>query len=219
MQDLIMNVRREVMEVAQKMSRSGLVASVWGNVSGRVPGTDLVAITPSGVEYEELQVESIPVIDLNTERRVEGELKPSSELKMHLAIYRARPDVLGVVHTHSTYASAFSVAHKDIPAVVEDLAQVVGGAVTCAKYALPGTDELGQNAVKALGKKGAALLANHGMVGVGDSVKEALRTCMIVEKGAHLYAIAKTIGNPILLTHEDVEWLRNSYKSSYGQGK
>jgi L-fuculose-phosphate aldolase len=91
--------------------------------------------------------------------------------------------------------------------------------VTCARYALPGTDCLGQNAVKGLGKKGAVLLANHGMVGVGDTVAEALRVCQVVEKGAQIAAIAKTIGNPILLSHEDVEWLRHSYKHGYGQDK
>jgi len=218
-QDAILKTKSEVVEAAKQMYRTGLVAAVWGNVSARVPGTDLIVVTPSGVEYETITEDMLCVVDLHSENMVEGHLKPSSETKMHLHIYRARGDVFGVMHTHSNYCSAFSVVHKDIPPIVEDLAQVVGGSVTCARYALPGTDDLGVNTVKALGKKGAVLLANHGMVGVGDTVAEALRVCQVVEKGAQIAAIAKTIGHPILLSHEDVEWLRHSYKHGYGQEK
>lgn len=217
MNELVAKIKSEVVYAAKEMHRTGLVAAVWGNVSARVPGTDRVVVTPSGVEYAEIDEEMMCVIDLHTGEKVEGRLKPTSELLLHLTIYRSREDVLGVMHTHSTYASAFSVVHKEIPPVVEDLAQVVGGSVTCAKYALPGTPELGQNAVRALGKKGAALLANHGVVGVGHTVAEALRVCQVVEKGAQIAALAKSIGTPVLLTQEDVEWLRHAYQHSYGQ--
>ncbi|ASS75278.1 class II aldolase [Tumebacillus algifaecis] len=215
--ELVDRTKGEVLRASLNMYRSGLVAAVWGNVSARVPGTDLVVITPSGVDYEMLVEEMLCVIDLNTEEVVEGSYKPSSERLLHLTVYRAREDVFGVMHTHSNYASAFSVAHKDIPPVVEDLAQVVGGPVTCSKYALPGTPDLGRNVVKALGKKGAVLLANHGVVGVGHTVDEAFRTCLIVEKGAQIHAVAKLIGNPVLLSLEDVEHLRHEYRHSYGQ--
>ncbi|TCP59275.1 L-fuculose-phosphate aldolase [Tumebacillus sp. BK434] len=215
--ELVARTKGEVLRASLNMYRSGLVAAVWGNVSARVPGTDLVVITPSGVDYETLTEDMLCVMDLNTEEVVEGSYKPSSERLLHLAVYRAREDVLGVMHTHSNYASAFSVAHKDIPPVVEDLAQVVGGSVTCSKYALPGTPDLGKNVVKALGKKGAVLLANHGVVGVGHTVDEAFRTCLIVEKGAQIHAFAKMIGNPVLLSLEDVEHLRHEYRHSYGQ--
>ncbi|HEU4965833.1 MAG TPA: class II aldolase/adducin family protein [Bacilli bacterium] len=213
----IAETRAELLDAAQKMVRTGLVAAVWGNVSARVPGTNYVAVTPSGVEYETLTAEMLPVVDLETEQVVDGKLKPTSELPLHLAIYRAREDVLGVMHTHSVYASACSVAQKEIPPLIEDMAQVVGGSVSVAKYALPGGPELANHVIKALGKKGAVLMANHGVVGVGDTVAEALRVCMIVEKGAQIFAIAKQIGNPVLLSHEDVEWLRDKYKHHYGQ--
>jgi L-ribulose-5-phosphate 4-epimerase len=210
-------IKSEVVLASKKMHATGLVTSVWGNVTARVPGTDLIVATPSGVEYETMTEDMLTVIDLNTEEKVAGHLKPTSELLMHLAIYRARSDVFGVMHTHSLYASACSVIHKEIPPIVEDMAQVVGGSVSVAKYALPGGRELANNAVRALGQKNAVLLANHGMVGVGDTVMEALRVCQVVEKSAQIFAIAKQIGNPILLSHEDVEWLRNAYKHSYGQ--
>jgi len=219
MEDMMSKTKEDVLEASKLMHSSGLVAAVWGNVTARVPGTDRIICTPSGVEYATMTEEQLCEIDLNTGEQVGGRLKPTSELKLHLAIYRARPDVMGVMHTHSTYASAFSVAHKDIPPVVEDLAQVVGGSVACAKYALPGTDELGCHTVKSLGAKGAVLLANHGMVGVGPTVMEALRVCQIVEKGAKIYALAKMVGNPFLLSLEDVEYLRDAYTNSYGQGK
>jgi L-fuculose-phosphate aldolase len=138
---------------------------------------------------------------------------------MHLSILRAREDVTGVMHTHSIYASACSAAHKEIPPLVEDIAQVVGGSVSVARYALPGTQELGNNVVKALGKKGAVLLANHGVVGVGEDIFEALRVCMIVEKGAQILAVSKMVGTPVLLSHDDVCHLRSGYKEHYGQQK
>jgi L-fuculose-phosphate aldolase len=166
-----------------------------------------------------LQTEDLVEVDLNTGEVKAGRLKPTTELQMHLAILRARPDVGGVMHTHSIYASACSAAHKEIPPIVEDLAQVVGGSVSVARYALPGSAELGTNAVRALNKKGAVLLANHGVVGVGHDIMEALRVCTIVEKGAQIYAIAKMIGSPILLSHEDVEYLRQAYRDHYGQDK
>ncbi|WP_018133292.1 class II aldolase/adducin family protein [Effusibacillus pohliae] len=217
MDNRIGEIREQVLQAAKEMYERGLVASVWGNLSARVPGTGLIVVTPSGVDYRSLQAEDLVVIELETGRVAEGKLKPTSELPMHLAILKARPDVNGVMHTHSVYASACSAAHKEIPPIVEDLAQVVGGSVSVARYALPGTPELGANAVKALNKKGAVLLANHGVVGVGHDIMEALRVCTIVEKGAQIFAIAKMIGSPVLLSHEDVAYLRDTYKDHYGQ--
>jgi L-ribulose-5-phosphate 4-epimerase len=215
----IQRVRQEVLDAAKKMVKAGLVASVWGNLSARVADSDLVVVTPSGVEYETLTVNDLVVVRLDTGDVVEGSLKPTSELNMHLAILRARPDVGGVMHTHSVYASACAVARCSIPPLIEDMAQVVGGAVSVARYALPGTVELGQHVVQALGNKGAALLANHGVVGVGETISEALRVCVIVEKAAQIFALSKMIGSPVLLSQEDVDFLRHVYKTSYGQKK
>lgn len=219
MSDSMLELKQQMIETAQEMYERGLVASVWGNLSARVPDTDWILVTPSGVDYRLMGPDDLVVIDLETGDVVAGKLKPTSELQMHLAILRARPDIHAVMHTHSIYASACSAAHKEIPPLVEDIAQVVGGPVSVARYALPGTPELGANAVKALGKKNAVLLANHGVVGVGDDLKDALRVCTIVEKGAHIFAITKTIGAPVLLSLDDVEYLRNAYRNHYGQDK
>jgi len=209
--------RADVLAASKQMARCGLVAGVWGNVSARVPGTDLAVVTPSGVDYECMDTGMLGVLDITSGRRVEGYLRPSSEARLHLAIYRAREDVLGIMHTHSTWASAHAAAHQDIPPIVEDLAQAVGGVVTCAPYAMAGTEELATSAVRALGRKGAALLANHGVVGVGPTVAEALRVCQIVEKGAQIHALARLLGPASPLPAEDVEKLRRAYLALYCQ--
>ncbi len=215
----MIQLKQQMIDTAKEMYDRGLVASVWGNLSARIPNTEWILVTPSGVDYRLMGPEDLVVIDMETGDIVAGKLKPTSELQMHLAILRARPDINAVMHTHSIFASACSAAHKEIPPLVEDIAQVVGGSVSVARYALPGTPELGANAVKALGKKNAVLLANHGVVGVGDDLMDALRVCTIVEKGAHIYAVTKTIGAPVLLSLDDVEYLRNAYRNHYGQDK
>lgn len=214
---MVLHIKQEVLEASRDMVRSGLVTSVWGNVSARVTETNQIIVTPSGMDYLTMRPEDLVTVDLLTGTTLDGQLKPTSELHMHLAIYRARADVGGILHTHSLYASACAVTHREIPPIVEDLVQVVGGSVSVAKYALPGTEELANHVVKTLGKKRAVLLANHGVVGVGPTVTEALRVSQIVEKGARIFSIAKALGNPVLLSHEDVEYLHHEYLHSYGQ--
>jgi L-ribulose-5-phosphate 4-epimerase len=211
------SLRADVLEAARTMSRAGLVVGCWGNVSARIAGSDLVVVTPSGVAYECLEPAMLVVVSLQSGRAVDGALRPTSELEMHLAIYRARRDVGGVVHTHSVYASAHAVVRREIPPVLEDLAQVVGGAVACARYAPAGTLALAVNVVEALGARSAALLASHGVVGVGPTVAEALRVCQVVEKGAQIHAIAQGLGDPVALSSEDVASLRTAYVTGYGQ--
>lgn len=210
-----MDIREEIIYFGKKMVREGLVASTWGNISGRV-GSNQIYITPSGMEYEDLEVEDITLLDLNG-NVLEGKRKPSSEFQLHCEIYKAREDVEGIVHTHSKFASAFAVVRKPIPPLIEDLAQVVGGEVCVAKYALPGTRELATNSVQALGNKGAVLLANHGLVGVGFNLPEAYKACLLVEKTAHIGLAASSLGVPISLSAEDVRWMREAYLTTYGQ--
>ena len=136
---------------------------------------------------------------------------------MHQEIYRARPDVGGLVHTHSVYASAHAAARRAVPPVVEELAQVVGGAIECAPYARAGTDALARAAAGALGDRNAVLLANHGLVGVGRTPQDALRVCIVSEQGAQIHSVARAIGMPALLSPEEVGHLRRDYLCSYGQ--
>lgn len=209
-------VREQVTKFSQRMAASHLVLGTWGNVSCKLPQQDLVVITPSGVPYENLRPHMTVV--LNQQGDVEeGELKPSSEAKVHLAIYAARPDVGAVVHTHSPYACAFAVAQTPIPPILEDMAALIGGEISVAQYALAGSEQLAANAVQALGDRSAVLLANHGLVAVGRDLDEAFNVCMMAERCAHIYLAAKQVGSPQALTETDVKLMREFYLTQYGQ--
>jgi len=207
--------REELLAAAREVVLEGLVVSPWGNLSLRI-SDDSFLITPSGVDYKTLVPEDLVEIGLDGKIK-QGKLKPSSEYRLHLEIYKARRDIRAIVHTHSPYASAFAVARKSLPAVIEDLAQIVGGDVEVAKYALPGTEILAQNAVLALRNKFAVLLANHGVVGVGRNMEEALRVVRVVEKGAKVSLLSTIIGGPVLLEPEEIQVMHDFYLNKYGQ--
>lgn len=207
-------IRTEILSVGCAMLDKGLVAGTWGNISARIPGTSLIAITPSGKGYREITSNDIVIVDV-TGRIIEGIFKPSSELPLHLAIYKARADVQAIVHTHSVFASACAVAHQNIPPIIEDLVQLVGGGVEVADYALPGTDKLAENIVVSLGEKNAVLMANHGVVGCGQSLTEGMMACELVEKAAQIYIYANQIGGAKVLSAEDVAVMHEFYVEYY----
>jgi L-fuculose-phosphate aldolase len=207
-------VRAEVVRTGQAMLERGLVAGTWGNVSIRVPGVELVAVTPSGRDYRSLRPEDIAVVDMRG-KQVAGELTPSTEVPLHLAIYAARPDIGAIVHTHSIFASACAASRRPLPPIIEDLVQLAGGAIEVAAYALPGTAELAANAVAALADRQAVLLANHGAVGCGRTSGEALLACELVEKGAQIYLYANLLGGAQVLSDGDVAEMRRFYVEHY----
>lgn len=207
--------RQQVVECGRQMARAALAVGTWGNISRRLAG-GLIAITPSGMEYEIVEPQDIVIMDLDG-NCIEGECKPSTEEPLHRAIYAARADVGAIVHTHSIYASAMAAARKPIPGVMEDLAQIVGGDVRVAKYALPGSSQLGSNAVEALAGRNGALLANHGVVGVGDCLKQALLICQIIEKSAQIFIAALAVGGAVELPQEDIDFMRDFFLHKYGQ--
>ncbi|MFZ7104516.1 MAG: class II aldolase/adducin family protein [Peptococcaceae bacterium] len=210
-----MDNKHGIIRYGKKMLHLGLVAATWGNISLKSQDSNIF-ITPSGMDYEHLVPDDI--VKVNREGKIiAGWRKPSSELLLHLEIYRARSDVNAVIHTHSLYAGAYAAARKEILPLIEDMAQVIGGTVEVAEYALPGTAELAQNAVKALGIKGAVLLANHGAVGVGKDLEEAFKACLLLEKTAHIGIAAAVLGEPHVLSARDVQMMRNAYLTSYGQ--
>lgn len=214
--DASLEIRKKIVETGKKILSSGLVVGTWGNISARVPGEEWVAITPSGMDYELLEPEDIVLLDLNGQV-VAGKRKPSIEVPLHLALYRAYEEVKAVVHTHSPYATALACARKPIPAAVEDLVQIVGGQVRVVQYALPGTKELAENAVQALAGRKAVLLANHGLIGVGKDLEEALKICLVAEKAAQVTIFAQAVGGVVELSPEDVATMRQFYLQSYGQ--
>ena len=210
------SIRNEIVAIGCAMLDKGLVTGTWGNISSRIPGTQFVAVTPSGKSYYEITAADVVVVEQDG-TIVEGSVKPSSELPLHLAIYTARPDVQAIIHTHSVFASACAVARKGIPPIIEDLVQLVGGSVDVAAYALPGTDTLAQNIVLALGTKNAVLLANHGVVGCGQSLAEGMMACELVEKAAQIFIYANQIGGCQVLSDDDSEIMHKFYVENYRQ--
>ena len=208
--------RQQVVDAGKQMSSSALAVGTWGNISLRLPEGNLIAITPSGMDYNTMQPEDIIIMDLDG-TCVDGCRKPSTEQPLHRAIYAGREDVNAVVHTHSVYATAMAVARKPIPGAVEDLVQIVGGDVRVAEYSLPGTPELGQYVLKAMEGRNGVLLANHGAVGAAGSLKDAMTVCQIIEKSAHITIIAQAVGGVVELPQGDIDIMRQYFLTRYGQ--
>ncbi len=201
------NEKRIVLEASQRMLEKGLVVGTSGNVSLRLPsenGRELLAITPNRRYYDSLTPDDIQVIDFEGEP-VEGELIPSVETMLHIGIYQARKKIHAIIHTHSVFASAISVAGLEIPVILDDQITFLGGEIKLAEYALPGSQELVENVVAALGERNAVLLPNHGAVGIGRTMRDAFTACELVEKTAKIYFLALSLGKVNPLTAEAVE--------------
>ena len=207
---------QQIVQTGRKINSGKLVEGPWGNISTRLDKKELVAITPSGRSYDTLKARDICLVDLNG-KIIKSKYNPSSELALHLAIYKARPDVKAIVHTHSIYASACSAADQAIPAIMEDLVQIVGGEVAVAEYKLPGSEELAHAAVKALDDKSAALLSHHGVVACARSLQEAVTIANIVEKTAKIFVVAKQLGSIEALGADDIAVLRKFYLEKYSR--
>ena len=196
------------------MLEEGLTVGTWGNVSVRDPETGLVYMTPSGIDYRQIQADDIVVMDseLNI---VDGSRPPSVEKEMHVAVYNARSDVNAIIHTHPLYSSVLGVNGMELPGISEDFVQIVGDKMVCSDYALPGTVELARSAVAGLADRNAVLLPNHGSLVVGSSMPIALTVCHVVEKTAHVYIMAKSIGTPNLISAEDIQAMRDMVGDKY----
>lgn len=186
---------KEVFSTAQDMAKRGFVAGSSGNCSARVPGSDMVVITPTSVEYELMLFEDMCVVNLNGEE-VASRYSPSIEINMHLEIYRARDDIGGIVHTHQPMGTAVGISGDGIPPILDDqMARIMGG-IDVAEYALPGSKELAGHVVDALGKKNACLMQHHGVVATGRKVRDALLNAEIVERAATVYIMSRVLGEP-----------------------
>jgi len=210
------DAQKAVMQSVIDMVDSKLVSSTWGNVSAKVANEQLIVITPSGIDYKNLKVNDLPVIDMEG-NLIYGKYQPSSEKNLHITILKNRDNINGVMHTHSVYASAFSVIRQPIPPIIEDMIQIAGGHISVAPYHLPGTQALADGVLTTLGASYGVLLANHGFVGVGRSIHEAYKVCLVVEKAAHIYHLASSLAKPHILSDNDVEIMRNEYLLSYSK--
>ena len=186
-----------VLGVAKELLARGLVEGTAGNVSARMPDGN-ICITPSSVDYKAMALEDLVVIDPEGEV-VEGTRPPSSEKLLHLACYAAFEEVGSVIHSHPVHATMFAVAHKPIPACIDEFTVYVGGEVAVTEYAPSGTHDVGKAAVECLADRGAALLANHGMVAVGKSPTDVLHITALVERTAEILMGSASIGGAIHL--------------------
>lgn len=189
--------RTELTEATREMYRRGLVGAYSGNTSLRLTGAgedSLLLVTPTHHPYYRLQPDELVVVNLEGEPVSPAPMPPSSETRLHLEIYRRRPDVQAVAHTHSIYASVAAVIGRDIPPLIDEMLMTIGGPIKVSTYAFPGTQELAEQAYAALGDRNAALLRNHGAVGVGPDIWEALEVCDLVERLAQIFVHARNFG-------------------------
>src|SRR5437762_3434221 len=213
---MLEQLKEHVWKLHLLLPKSGLVVWSSGNISARDTETGLVVIKPSGIDYEELRPQDHIVVNLNGEV-VEGTLKPSSDTASHLYIYRNRPDINGVVHTHSPYATAFAAVGKPIPVYLTAMADEFGGPIPCAGFALIGGEEIGQQVVEHIGDSPAVLLKNHGVFTVGPTARDAVKAAVMVEDVSRTVWYALQLGQPDEIAPEDVAKLHYRYTHVYGQ--
>lgn len=208
-------LRQEVWKCNLELPKNGLVKMTSGNVSGRDPETGLVVIKPSGYSYEDLTPADMVIVNLEGDV-VEGHLKPSVDTATHLYIYRHRPDVFGVAHTHSPYASSFAALGQSIPACLTATA-MIGGEIPLGGYVPIGGEAIGKEVVCKIGTSLAIVMQNHGVFTIGRSARQATKMAVEVEEIAHITHLALLRGQPIMLTQEQIAEVSDLYTNTYGQ--
>jgi L-ribulose-5-phosphate 4-epimerase len=214
--------RAEVAQLHGELVRYGLVVWTGGNVSGRVPGTDLFVIKPSGVSYDDLAAENMILCDLDGNAipgTLGSERSPSSDTAAHAYVYRHMPDVGGVVHTHSTFAVAWAARGEEIPCVITAMADEFGGPIPVGPFAIIGDDSIGRGIVETLSghRSRAVLMQNHGPFTIGTSAKDAVKAAVMVEDVARTVHYAREAGPLIPIPQDAIDRLFDRYQNVYGQ--
>jgi L-ribulose-5-phosphate 4-epimerase len=211
-------VRREVSELHAELVRYNLVAWTAGNVSGRIPGTGLFIIKPSGVDYDQIAPDNMILCDLDGSV-VEGDLSPSSDTAAHAYVYREMPEVGGVVHTHSSYASAWAARGEPLPCVLTAMADEFGGDIPIGPFALIGGDDIGKGIVSTLrgSRSPAVLMRNHGVFTIGRTARAAVKAAVMCEDVARTVHLSRELGAPLPIAKTDIDRLYDRYQNVYGQ--
>jgi L-ribulose-5-phosphate 4-epimerase len=214
----IEELRRTVCALHAELPRNRLVMWTGGNISARVPGSDLMVIKPSGIGYDDLTPESMVVVDLDG-KVVEGSLAPSSDTDAHACVYRTMADVGGVVHTHSPYATAWAARGEAIPCVLTAIADEFGGPIPVGPFALIGGDDIGKGIVDTLAthRSRAVLMKSHGVFTVGGTAREAVKAAVMCEDVARAVHLARALGEVTPLPDDAVDALYERYQNVYGQ--
>jgi L-ribulose-5-phosphate 4-epimerase len=215
---MIDELRRALVDLHRELVRNGLVVWTAGNISARVPDADRFVIKPSGVSYDDLTPESMVVCDLDG-NRVEGTLSPSSDTAAHAYVYRAMPSVGGVVHTHSTYATAWAARGEAIPCVLTAMADEFGGEIPCGPFARIGGDDIGKGIVATLEghRSPAVLMRSHGVFSIGPTARAAVKAAVMCEDAARTVHLARALGEPLPIAQADIDSLYERYQNVYGQ--
>ncbi|MDX6584661.1 MAG: L-ribulose-5-phosphate 4-epimerase [Solirubrobacterales bacterium] len=218
MADVVATLREEVCALHAELPRHGLVAWTSGNVSGRVAGEELMVIKASGVAFEEMTPDAVVVCDFDGVL-VDGELSPSSDAATHGHVYRHMPQVGGVAHTHSAYATAWASRGEAIPCVLTAMADEFGGEIPVAPFALIGDAEIGRGIVETLAahRSPAVLMRSHGVFTLGPGPRDAIKAAVMCEDVARTVHLARVLGDPIPLAGEDIDALYDRYQNVYGQ--
>ena len=216
--DVIRTIRAEVARLHAELPRYQLVVWTAGNVSARVPGHDLLVIKPSGVGYDELTPEAMVVTDLDGQL-VDGDRSPSSDTAAHAYVYKHMPQVGGVVHTHSTYATAWAARGEAIPCVLTMMGDEFGGEIPIGPFALIGDDSIGRGIVETLRdhRSPAVLMRNHGPFTIGPTAKAAVKAAVMCEEVARTVHISRQLGEPLAIAQSDIDSLYARYQNVYGQ--
>jgi L-ribulose-5-phosphate 4-epimerase len=211
-------LRRTVAELHRELTRYELVIWTAGNVSARVPGHELMVIKPSGVSYDDLGPDAMVVTDLHG-NLVEGELAPSSDTAAHAYVYRHMPEVNGVVHTHSPYATAWAARGEPIPCVLTMIADEFGGEIPIGPFALIGDDSIGRGIVETLSnsRSSAVLMRNHGPFTVGPTPRSAVKSAVMLEDVARTVHFALQLGKAEAIEQQHIDRLYERYQNVYGQ--
>ena len=212
------SVRREVSTLHAELVRYNLVAWTAGNVSGRVPGTELFVIKPSGIDYGDLKPDAMIVCDLDG-KVIAGDLSPSSDTAAHAYVYREMPEVGGVVHTHSPYATAWAARGEPVPCVLTAMADEFGGEIPVGPFALIGNDDIGKGIVATLSghRSPAVLMRNHGVFTIGRDARAAVKAAVMCEDVCRSVHISRQLGEPLPIAADDIRKLHDRYQNEYGQ--
>lgn len=215
---MLEELRQIVCDLHAELPKNNLVAWTSGNISARDPETNLVVIKPSGIKFPDLAPENMVVVDMNG-RIVEGDYKASSDTASHCYIYRQMPDVNGIVHTHSRYATAFATHGRAIPCITTAMGDEFGGDILCGGFALIGGEEIGQIVVETLrdSRSPACLLQSHGVFTIGPTAEKAVKAAVMTEDNAAIAWASLALGSPLTIASDDIDKLYDRYQNVYGQ--